>query len=68
MKKIEMFSGETRIYNLACTPVDLPGTAARLMGCRLAPGESSEAHNHVEHEIFIFAAGEGRVEQNGEKA
>lgn len=66
MKKIEMLSGETRIYNLACTPVDLPGTTARLMGCRLAPGESSEAHNHVEHEIFIFAAGEGRVEHNGE--
>ncbi|MCC5978089.1 MAG: class I tRNA ligase family protein [Salinarimonas sp.] len=66
MKKIAMFSGSTPIYNLTCTPVDLPGTSADLLGCRLAPQESSEAHNHFETEIFIFVSGEGRVEMNGE--
>lgn len=66
MKKFSMFSGTEPIYNLACTIVDLPGTAANLLGCSLAPGEASEAHNHFENEIFIFAEGEGRVERNGE--
>lgn len=61
-----MFSGTTPVYNLTCTPVDLPGTTANLLGCRLAPGEASEGHNHFETEIFIFAEGQGRVERNGE--
>jgi len=65
MRKLSMFSGTTPIYNLSCTPVDLPGIAAKLLGCRLAPGEASEGHNHFETEIFIFAEGQGRVEQNG---
>jgi methionyl-tRNA synthetase len=66
MRKFSMFSGTTPIYNLACTSVNLPGIAANLLGCRLAPGKASEGHNHFETEIFIFAEGKGRVEQNGE--
>ncbi len=65
MKKINLFSSLNDIYNLACTQLDLPGTDTRLMGCRLAPGAQSEAHNHFEHEVFLFTAGSGHVEQNG---
>lgn len=67
MKKINLFSGTENIYNLACTPMDLPGTDTSLMGCRLAPGAQSEAHNHFEHEVFLFTAGNGYVEQNTER-
>ena len=62
MKKLCMFEEQSRVYNLDCRTVDLAGTNANLTGCVLAPGEQSEAHNHFEDEIFIFAAGHGRVE------
>lgn len=65
MKKFSIFTGTVPIYNLNCSKVDLPGTTANLLGCRLAPGEISEGHNHFEMEVFLFAQGEGRVEQNG---
>lgn len=66
MKKFSMFQGQTPVYNLDCECVDLPGTNANMLGCRLAPGEQSEGHNHFETEMFLFMSGEGRVEQNGE--
>lgn len=61
-----MFEAQSRSYNLDCRYVELDGTNANLMGCVLAPGEQSEGHNHLEEEIFIFTAGQGRVETNGQ--
>lgn len=66
MKRIDIFSGTDRVYNLDCTHVTLEGSQANLMGCVLAPGEASEAHNHFENELFVFADGTGTVSQDGE--
>ena len=65
MKIIDIFAGNSTVYNLSCTTVDLAGCAANLMGCELAPGGSSEAHNHFENEIFIFTKGNGQVSRDG---
>ncbi|WP_414154242.1 class I tRNA ligase family protein [Pseudomonas sp. BNK-43-a] len=61
MKKINMFSPAKRFYNVHARAVELPGSNLNLMGCTLAPGEQSQAHNHFEDEIFVFTAGHGVV-------
>ena len=65
MKIIDIFSGNEQIYNLFCTSIDLPGSPVNFMGCELAPGEASEAHNHFENELFVFTKGYGEVSQDG---
>ncbi|MEQ1968434.1 class I tRNA ligase family protein [Xenorhabdus nematophila] len=66
MKKINIFSPSVLSYNVASRPVELVGTNASLMGCSLAPGQESSAHNHFENEIFIFTAGKGVVKTGHE--
>lgn len=61
MKKIDLFDPVCKVYNLDCRSIDLPGTTAGLMGCVLAPGQSSEAHSHLEDEVFVFVSGAGQV-------
>jgi len=65
MEKIDLFSGATDIYNLKCChPKRLSDTGANVMGCRLAPLEQSETHNHFENEIFVFISGHGHIKEN----
>lgn len=66
MNKINMFSPAKTFYNVACRPVELAGANINLMGCSLAPGQESAAHNHFEDEVFIFTAGRGLVKTGQE--
>lgn len=61
MKKIDLRISNHRGYNLDCHAFSLTGIEAGAMACTLAPGESSEAHNHLEREVFLFTSGRARV-------
>jgi methionyl-tRNA synthetase len=61
MKKIDMRQSNHQGYNLDCHALAFAGTQAGLMACTLAPSARSEAHNHLEREIFLFTEGRARV-------
>jgi len=61
MRKVDLRHVNHRVYNLDCHAISLPGSQAGVMACTLAPGEMSEAHNHLEREAFLFTAGTANV-------
>lgn len=61
MQKIDLRRTNHNGYNLDCHVFSLPGAPAGVMACTLAPGERSEAHNHLEREIFLFTSGSAQV-------